>query len=79
MPEWVKKAVLYRDRGACGACNKDVSGLICIGNQKNFDHIVPLAQGGMNDVTNVQLLCEECNLKKGHANSFTSKQYERWY
>jgi HNH endonuclease len=79
LPEWVKKAVLYRDRGACGTCNQDISGLICIGNQKNFDHIVPLAQGGLNDVTNIQLLCEACNLKKGHGNSFTSKRYERWY
>ncbi|WP_369685957.1 HNH endonuclease [Rhizobium sp. BT03] len=27
-------------------------------------HIVPLARFGANDVTNLQLLCEPCNLKK---------------
>lgn len=79
IPSWVKRAVFYRDRGACGKCNIDISGLVAIENMKHFDHIVPLAQGGINDVTNVQLLCEKCNLDKRHLNNFTSKQYERWY
>ena len=34
---------------------------------KNFsiDHRVPLARGGHNGVSNLQLLCKNCNSKKG--------------
>jgi len=31
----------------------------------HVDHIVPLAQGGTNDITNFQALCPKCNLSKG--------------
>lgn len=30
----------------------------------HIDHIFPLALGGSNDLVNLQLLCETCNLKK---------------
>jgi 5-methylcytosine-specific restriction endonuclease McrA len=29
------------------------------------DHVVPLAKGGIESITNLQILCETCNLKKG--------------
>ena len=45
----------------------------------NFDHIIPLALGGINDVTNIQLLCESCNKSKGANKISTSTKYERWY
>jgi len=78
-PEWAKRAVFYRDRGRCTRCNKDLSGLINITSDKNYDHIVPIARGGVNDVTNLQLLCEDCNLKKGDEFDGTSTVYERWF
>jgi hypothetical protein len=56
LPEWVKRAVLFRDRGMCAAYNTDVSGILTAQPDRNFDHIIPLAAHGINDVTNVQLL-----------------------
>jgi 5-methylcytosine-specific restriction endonuclease McrA len=75
----VKKAIFYRDRGKCSFCLKDLTNLISITSEKNFDHIVPLALGGINDVTNFQLLCETCNKSKRHFNAETSIIYEKWY
>ena len=34
----------------------------------HIDHVVPIAQGGTNDVDNLQLLCPGCNLRKGDRN-----------
>jgi hypothetical protein len=80
MPEWVKRAVFYRDRGRCVLCGKDLSGQLAISGEKeiHYDHMVPLEQGGMNDVTNIQLLCSSCNLSKGTF-SATSNIYQNWY
>jgi len=79
IPMWVQRAVLYRDRGMCVNCHKDISGLMNISSIENYDHIVPLAQGGVNDVTNIQLLCQACNSSKKHQVIETSIKYERWY
>jgi hypothetical protein len=79
IPEWVRRAVFFRDRGMCAACNTDLSGLVTVHNDKHFDHIIPLAEGGINDVTNIQLLCGTCNLTKGKKVVGTSNRYEAWY
>lgn len=63
-PEWLKKAVLYRDKGTCCNCYRDVSGLLNINGKIHLDHVIPLNKGGTNDTSNIQLLCETCNLKK---------------
>lgn len=79
IPKWVRRAVFFRDRGMCATCNRDLSGLVTVESPKHFDHIIPLAQGGINDVTNIQLLCEKCNLSKGRKPLTTSNRYEAWY
>jgi hypothetical protein len=79
MPEWVRRAVFYRDRGMCVSCKTDLSGVLNIWGESHFDHIVPLAAGGLNDVANIQLLCAPCNLKKGDGSIFTTNVYEDWY
>lgn len=79
MPSWVKRAAFFRDRGMCALCHRDLSGIMNISNAEHYDHIVPLAHGGLNDVSNVQLLCQDCNLKKLHREAITSDYYEAWY
>lgn len=79
IPKWAQRAVFFRDRGRCVLCDKDLSGTINLDNHTNYDHIVPLAKHGFNDVSNLQLLCRECNQKKKDGNAITSNQYQSWY
>jgi len=75
-PVWLKNAVFFRDRGRCQVCGGDLSGLLCIGANIHYDHIVPLDKGGNNDPTNFQILCAEHNLEKGIENTVTSETYQ---
>ena len=79
IPSWVRRAVYHRDRGMCVLCYRDLSGILAISNRENFDHIYPLAQGGLNDISNIQLLCADCNNLKRHQTLVTSSYYEQWY
>lgn len=80
IPEWVKRAVIFRDKGCCVFCKKDLTGLYTLleNNEKQFDHIVPLSEGGLNDVCNIQLTCQDCNSKKMDT-SATSTLYKSAY
>ena len=80
IPKWVKNAVFFRDRGRCVFCRKDLSGTISIKGSRevHYDHIIPLANNGVNDVSNLQLACRECNQQK-RTNSSTSIYYQQWY
>ena len=79
IPSGASTAIFHRDRGLCTFCCSDITGLINISGDPHCDHIVPLAAGGLNDVTNLQLLCKDCNLKKRHKLAEPSEMYERWY
>lgn len=79
MPKWVHRAVYFRDRGKCIICNCDLSGTTAISNIKNYDPIVPLNKNGLNDVSNIQLLCDLCNNRKKDKNSQINNSYERCY
>jgi len=78
-PAWVKKAVFFRDRGCCVICNLNLSGTLSLDNKENYDHIVPLARFGFNEVTNIQLLCEPCNLEKNAKEAITSGKIQPWF
>lgn len=52
-------ALYQRQRGLCSVCTTDLH------NGFHRDHIVPLANGGTNDIKNIQLLCPSCNREKG--------------
>jgi 5-methylcytosine-specific restriction endonuclease McrA len=49
--------VWQRDEGRCRNC----------GSQENlhFDHVIPRSRGGSSTAENIQLLCRQCNLRKG--------------
>ena len=79
IPSWLKKAVFHRDQGRCVFCNKDLTGIYNTLSQKNFDHIVPLSNYGINDPTNIQLSCSDCNNKKSNKNNSTSTIYAKWW
>lgn len=79
IPKWVRRAVFFRDRGLCVFCHCDLTGTVSTMPDKNFDHIVALANGGVNDVTNIQLVCGNCNRVKGACSGRTSDEYEQWY
>lgn len=53
----LRQKIFERDRYRCIACG-DHRNLEC-------DHIVPLADGGTNDASNLQTLCKTCNASKG--------------
>ena len=57
IPQDVVGSVYMRDGGRCCEC----------GSKKNLqlDHIIPFAKGGSSEPENLQLLCRECNQKKG--------------
>ncbi|GGT71404.1 hypothetical protein GCM10010256_32520 [Streptomyces coeruleorubidus] len=78
-PVWARKAVFYRDRGRCTGCGVNLSGLIDTFDVAHYDHMMPLSRGGLNDVTNLQLLCERCNKRKGDRVTVPSNRYRRWY
>ncbi|ATL97265.1 HNH endonuclease [Aeromonas sp. CA23] len=80
IPSWVRKAVYFRDRGRCVLCNKDLSGTLNLDNIANYDHIVPLSNFGFNDISNIQLLCKQCNQNDKHGgDAITSSFYQTWY
>lgn len=56
IPRDVRQRVWQKYGGRCAECSSDT--------YLEFDHIIPVAKGGGNSETNVQLLCRRCNLSK---------------
>lgn len=63
-PAWLKRALFCREKGLCAICKTDLSSIFHTGGKLAIDHIVPLNLGGVNDSSNLQMLCEKCNLEK---------------
>jgi ATP adenylyltransferase len=63
VPSTVRYDVLKRDRKCvlCGAAPEIDSDV-----RLHVDHIVPRSKGGSNEISNLQVLCSECNLGKSN-------------
>lgn len=59
VPDAIKAVVHQRDGGRCVECGYS-------GPYIEFDHIWPRSKGGLTTVDNLQLLCGQCNRKKGN-------------
>ena len=66
-----KSFLLACDNFSCRNCGSD--------KDIEFDHIIPLARGGADDVSNMQILCRECNARKRdtHDGIFVYDKYKR--
>lgn len=57
IPSETRSFVFERDEYTCVRCSAD--------SDLQIDHIIPVAGGGTNDLSNLQTLCRTCNIKKG--------------
>ena len=51
--------ILTRDNFKCVLCGTDAKNSILV-----VDHVVPVVQGGTNDISNLRILCQACNQGK---------------
>jgi hypothetical protein len=59
IPAAVRRAVWERDGGACARCGARFD--------LQYDHVIPVALGGASTADNLQVLCGDCNRRKGAA------------
>jgi len=71
IPSEVRKYVYQRDKFQCQSCGKKIEET-----PLNVDHIIPLAKGGSNDISNLQTLCRLCNQKK---KDYFDYRFRRYY
>lgn len=55
-----KAKLLVRDGSKCFLCNTE------LGDDISVDHLIPLVQGGKNELSNMVLMHEKCNFDCGH-------------
>ena len=60
LPPDLRKYVFERNNYQCQSCHK----IDLTAKSLQIDHIIPLAQGGANDLSNLQTLCAKCNREK---------------
>ena len=61
IPRAIREKVLSRDGFKCQYC-----GVVFPADRLTIDHLIPLAMGGPDEITNYVSACEPCNSRKGH-------------
>ncbi len=62
IPREIQFKVLKRDNQICQICGKNV-----FDDDIHFDHIIPWSKGGPTEVSNIRLLCSDCNLHRSNS------------
>jgi 5-methylcytosine-specific restriction endonuclease McrA len=62
---WARRTLMQKQRGLCGLCGEQMSLELHAAREATLDHIRPVARGGTDTITNLQLACRECNEAKG--------------
>lgn len=75
IPTWVVTVLHQRDGGFCQKCGHPAIPSLGSDEAPHIDHIVALANGGGSDVTNLRLMCGQCNLEKGAGNALIVNQF----
>ena len=57
IPRWARELVFARDGGRCVLCGSF--------ERPQLDHITPWSRGGSDLPSNLQVLCQPCNIQKG--------------
>lgn len=70
----VRYQVLLRAGRRCESCGTSVADKAI-----DVDHIIPRSLGGLNDISNYQALCWECNTNKGNRDKTDFHQLEKQY
>lgn len=52
------RKIILKDDSKCIKCESS--------EKLHLDHIHPISKGGKNDISNIQILCGKCNMKKGN-------------
>ena len=61
MTRELRKQIMERDNYTCQTCGKYMPDEVGL----HIDHIVPISRGGKSVPSNLQVLCDKCNLSKG--------------
>lgn len=61
MTKTLRKAIMERDNYTCQLCGKYMPDKVGL----HVDHIIPIKAGGKTVESNLQVLCDKCNLGKG--------------
>ena len=60
IPKKVRFEVFKRDKFTCTYCGRKAPDVVL-----EVDHIIPVAEGGKNDIMNLTTSCRDCNRGKG--------------
>ena len=61
MTRELRRRIIERDNYTCQICGKYMPDEVGL----HVDHVIPIKRGGKSVESNLQVLCDKCNLRKG--------------
>jgi hypothetical protein len=78
-PEWARDAVARRDGFACVRCRRPAARIESGWPAHCFSYLIPPADGGVNDVTNLVFTCSECAASTEASGFNEYASMHRWF